>query len=514
MVSLSDLLGNGYFPRELPDTFTTSSFSSAVIPIANSFFESIKRDKVIALTSPHNIARVGTLRRKLGIPNPITHFMLCYEIAQNWSDINYHIQRSPISASTPIIGVKRSLIPRYKQKHRSRLRVFCRKGERYLLKTDVSKCYPSIYTHSIPWALHGKPVAKAQRRNFNLLGNKLDNYLRNGQDGQTIGIPIGPDTSLLIAEIILTATDDLVIPNLHKICGFRYVDDYELCFSNLKDAEIAMNVIESALSEYELSLNPRKTDILCLPVPLENNWAIELKKFTIRKTKNGQASDMISYFSQAFKFAKENPEDSVLKYAIASFGRSVPVYQDNWPLFQDLMLQCVTSEPGTIPYVLEQYVRFYHKGFAIMEESLEHILNLQIQHHAPLGHGSEVGWCLWGAIAFNIALDDKTASKVVKMDDSVVALLSLDAKQQGLFNPGLNTSNWEQYMTREGLYEEHWLLSYEANVKGWLPSLTGKDYVSEDKFFGVLKKNDVEFYDPTKAAKIMPTATEPLPGGY
>ena len=33
------------------------------------------------------------------------------------------------------------------------------RGARYILKTDISQFYPSVYTHSIPWALHGKAIA-------------------------------------------------------------------------------------------------------------------------------------------------------------------------------------------------------------------------------------------------------------------------------------------------------------------------------------------------------------------
>ncbi len=36
-------------------------------------------------------------------------------------------------------------------------------GKRYLVKADISTCFPSIYTHSIPWALIGKDDAKARR---------------------------------------------------------------------------------------------------------------------------------------------------------------------------------------------------------------------------------------------------------------------------------------------------------------------------------------------------------------
>ena len=31
---------------------------------------------------------------------------------------------------------------------------------RYLVKADISTCFPSIYTHSIPWAIVGKQQSK------------------------------------------------------------------------------------------------------------------------------------------------------------------------------------------------------------------------------------------------------------------------------------------------------------------------------------------------------------------
>ena len=33
-------------------------------------------------------------------------------------------------------------------------------GKKYLVKVDISQCFPSIYTHAIPWALVTKEVAK------------------------------------------------------------------------------------------------------------------------------------------------------------------------------------------------------------------------------------------------------------------------------------------------------------------------------------------------------------------
>ena len=63
-------------------------------------------------------------------------------------------------------------------------------------------------------------------------------------------------------------------------------------------------------------------------------------------------------------------------------------------------------------------------------------------------------------------------------------------------------------MTTEGLYDEYWLLAYEANVKGWLPSVEVADHVAADVNFGFLKANGVQFYDETFAA---PAAAAPVP---
>jgi hypothetical protein len=67
-------------------------------------------------------------------------------------------------------------------------------------------------------------------------------------------------------------------------------------------------------------------------------------------------------------------------------------------------------------------------------------------------------------------------------------------------------------MTADALYEKHWLLAYEANIKGWLPNGAGTDYVVNDANFGFLKQNNVFFYDSALAAPAPPAPAQvPLP---
>lgn len=50
-------------------------------------------------------------------------------------------------------------------------------------------------------------------------------------------------------------------------------------------------------------------------------------------------------------------------------------------------------------------------------------------------------------------------------------------------------------MSADHLYSDHWLLSYEAFVKGWLPPTGGTNYITQDPFFEVLNSHGVSFYN-------------------
>jgi hypothetical protein len=137
-------------------------------------------------------------------------------------------------------------------------------GYELLAEADINAFYHSIYTHAIAWAVHGKLTAKKNRGN-NLLGNLIDLIVRNAQGGQTIGLPVGPDTSRFIAEIVGTAIDRTIQRALKKRkwnprnrSAMRFVDDYIFGCSSLQEAESVIASIRRAANEYELELNNSK----------------------------------------------------------------------------------------------------------------------------------------------------------------------------------------------------------------------------------------------------------------
>lgn len=507
------ILKKGYFPRELPPPFNTKDFSRFIISaqsIPNEF-----NDKQLTVPCTHSIARVSMLRRTLSIPNPISQYLLTKVICDNFSRIKKIIKQPQLSISKPEISTKsdRAVIPAFSLRNFSSRRSVSRRCAKYIIKTDIARFYHSIYTHSIPWVIHKREKAKLNKFNKNLLGNKIDKCLRDGQDGQTIGVPIGPDTSLIIAEIILSACDIEILKKIKKCKGFRYMDDYELSFLSASEAEKALNIIEGTLSKYELDLNLNKTKIMELPLPLEDNWAIELTRFEISNDEKKQPKDLISYFSRIFELAKENPQDSVLRYGIAKL-RSIKIVLRSWKILQRLIMQSISFDAGALPHVVEICTKYCKKGYPIIKEEMQEVLEQIICYHGDMDHGSEVAWAIWLSMVLNLKISQKASQKISKMEDSVVALLALDAESKGVFTNKLDKSIWKEYMTKDSLFGEHWLLSYEANIKNWLRGVKKIDNVSQNRWFKYLKQNNVSFYNEDASKfKYLPKAAAPLPGG-
>jgi hypothetical protein len=505
-VSLTDLLTRGYFPKELPRPFVTGSFAACVSKARNlpgDFAKTASKGNKLpsAQSSIYSLARGGLVRRPLSICNPVHYYLLCKEVTQNWAAIHPRVAGTALSATAPEFKTKgRAINGRSPQSARDDLALSTRLGRRYVLRTDVTRFYHSIYTHSISWALHTKAIAK-HNRTLTLLGNKIDYWVRMGQDQQTVGVPIGPDTSLVMAELIMQRCDEALIAAIPGLKGHRFIDDYELAFQTRTEAEEAFHLLDACLADFELALNVKKTQVLELPLPLEEfPWATELKTFNFSRTSQvGQAADIGNYFNKAFELCSENPGEPVLNFALTKF-RGMKIDPANWAMFQKLLLLCAVPEPASLPYVLEQVIGRSNAGAPLLTPELEDVMNELIVRHSALRHSSEVANSAWACLALGLRLGTKAVDAISQCDDSVVALLALDCERHKLVAKPLDKSLWAAHMTRDSLYGRHWLLAYEANVKKWLPSNGTADHVRDDVNFRFLKRHGVSFYDSHLAA--------------
>ncbi len=337
------------------------------------------------------------------------------------------------------------------------------------MRADVSQFYPTLYTHALPWALHTKATAKEKPRDCTLLGKRLDRGLRRGQDNQTIGIPIGPSWSFALSELIMSRVDAALQAEFPDLQGMRIIDDYEFGVGSEADADRILATLRSELAHYELQLNATETAISRIPVPMMPTWKAQLRGFQIRPS--AQADDLIRYFDLAASLGDALHIAAPVRWAASSL-RWLEIQGGNWPLVHDLLLQAVLVEPGCIRRAMGSLLEHTRKGLPLNKDAVRDTLSRVIVRHVPLGGSSEVAWALWGAIAFEVRLDDSVGRTLGAMSDSVVAVLALDAERRGLL-AGLDKTKWLGLITKEELRSDQWLLAYEAPRKGWLGTKPG-----------------------------------------
>ena len=498
---LSSLIEKGYLPEEIIPPINTKSLAKALPHLVSNLNEYLK-NKRSSRCCVYSIPRVKEFRRILGIPNPLHQIELSRTIQNNWSQIESHLSHSRLSLSTLKIHEKskRSIatVFPYGSDLRSE-RILRSTGARYLLKADISRFYHSIYTHSIPWALHTKQKAKVNRKD-SLFGNKIDKDVRNSQDGQTVGIPIGPDTSRVISEIIGASVDTALWREFGDISGVRLVDDFYLYFKSLSDLERGYSALQNILQEFELALNPAKVEKIELPAEtFDSRWVLEIRSFIFRDDKKRrQFNDLISYFDLAFQHSVTFPDEAVLKYSMAKVSQQA-ISSENWLLYQSLILKTIMAEPKVLPIALEIFLNYQANGYTLDRGKIKNTLSTFLAYHSKLNHNFEVTWGLWFFKSFQFTLDAAIIDLVSKVNNAVVALIALDLEESSLTKKRFDKSLWLQHLNLNGLYSEHWLLAYEAIIKRWLiPPSKNAGFINLDPFFSELKTRDVSFYSSTR----------------
>lgn len=498
MVTVDDFLRRGYFPKELPPLFTTSKFADLTpdvdLPNANDCASLVR----------YSHSKFASTRRQLSIPHPYQFHKLVVLLCQNWTDLEEQVwSASPYSLSRPTDNSLRAVKGEYDFRDLPLKRAEVRASGRYIFRTDIASFYHSIYTHSIPWAIHGKEVAKADRSN-NLWGNIADRWSRNMQDQQTVGVPVGPDTSFVLAETILCRVDALITERLThiepSILGFRFIDDFEFVCVSQHQAEEVLAHVQDVLAQFELNLNARKTSICELPQEIDTQWTDELQNFPLDSD-----SRLMRYFTRAFELTRTYPGEPVLKYAV---GRLINtgIWRYSGYLLQHLMLQASIADPGILQVTLSTLSILQDSNSnAVDTESLSRALNLLIQRHSPLRHGSEVAWCIWAAAVFGISLTPQSSQMIARIEDDVVALTALFCEQYNVFSEQLDKTLWQDIVNNNSSAKEHWLLVYEAVGKEWLNAPNNGDLDGASEYLRNLREAGVEFIDQETSLN-MPSA--------
>lgn len=510
MLTAKALIEKGYFPDKVVPALKAEKLAEILDYLPPEQLKDIIKNKPQNKSKccHYSAPRIQNLRRIFAIPNPLHQINLAYCIEDNWDEIKKFISNSPISLSTPKIiqDNDRSFVHIADWREKRQELALRSTVSRTMLKTDISRYYQTIYTHSIPWALLGKEKAKKHKNDDTCCWNNLDFCVRNTMDEQTIGIPTGPDTSHIIAEIIGRGIEKKLEIKLQKegikLNGIRYVDDFALFFNSRHDAEITLHKIHDTLRFFELEINPNKTEIVDLPSILEPEWVSNLRHFYFRSIENCehlkavriQNTDIINYFSRAFEYSKKYPNDNTLLYALTR-ADELKILHENWELFESFILKSALYEGSCIPYTIKILKKYEIADYPLNKPRISSAISEIIEQNSKFSHGFEIAWALWLAKELHIQVEKNIEPIISESDDSVVALVALDLRESGQISQNIDTTFWKNFMVKDQLYDDHWLLAYEANIKKWIP-ISPKNYITTDPFFKILKQHNVEFYDP------------------
>ena len=248
------IMEKGFYPESVPPVFQVQRF----FDVSNNkgILNGEQYKKTPTRLSRYNETKRGGQRRIFSTPNPLFFIDAASYFVKYRVELAEILERSDYSCSIPEFDIKNDRFVRI-HSHADFARIRRKKLSlsRYIVKTDISRFFLSIYTHSIPWAVHGKTEAKKDHNkdSIDIFTNKLDYIIRQSQDQQTIGIPIGPDTSRIISELVAGAVDAEFKKHVgDDVIGVRLVDDIYIGASTHDDAEKWLRAYQHALRQYEL----------------------------------------------------------------------------------------------------------------------------------------------------------------------------------------------------------------------------------------------------------------------
>ena len=490
------LLDYGMFPEKITSIYSSEKFGVWARKKGISLYTRKSFSNVtFHLTRNNNAPRI------LNIPHPIPYFFLCKEIKTNWTKISASIgevddytNRSMVIPKPNNLSKRLVSMLSYDRNKDEKFLVLEKSFKaKYYVHADIANCYPSIYSHSIPWALVGKQEAKDNMRDNNRWYNKLDVKIRALQRNETVGIPIGPDSSSIISEIILSKIDKA----LSKYNYFRFIDDFK-CYCNSKEeSDNFIKSLSKELEKYHLRLNQKKTEIIELPKTIEEDWVRDLKAYANKfLTESELSKSDINYVSEfidlSIKLTKKNPNDSALRYAVKVI--SDKRFADNdvyvftimylsricfiYPYFIDVFYEILNNNPPNA------------KMIALFSKEINSIL----KEHLEYSRSDVALWGLFLAMKFNFKIEsfNSYSDYLINDRDCLPSLLCYYYAAKN----GLNTDKYFDLiddLIKEKQEEEWWIyiytLFYENGRKHIFRRIECKDFYSE------LKKGKVEFYN-------------------
>ena len=396
------LLEFGYFPEAyvLPPCFRVAKMPAKQKRYFGSKkgFKGLKETECVRVHFP----KTELTDRTFGIIEPKIHNDIAYHITRNWkamvdamipsdSIVSSYSFPVPVNRKKPgRMGELRSgrMIYEFIAMTDDALATVAYRFT-HIVKADIKNFYPSVYTHSLAWAIHGKRSIRhgrkgKNRRDVKLVGNRLDKLFQMANDGCTNGLPIGPAVSDIASEIVASAVDRVLTAELRKCevkCeAVRFKDDYRILVSSEADARKVVKILQTALKEYNLELSDEKTTVLALPDGLFRPWVSRYHLVHPRKKSRFTWKQFRELYLAVVEIDRRHPNTGVIDRFLADITTNkgklkITVGHFNLEKVVSMLLMLGTLRVKAFPKImaiLEQVIRS-DAGNGLTEPLVSHL---------------------------------------------------------------------------------------------------------------------------------------------
>lgn len=488
------LLDHGMFSEKLTKIFSSEDYGRWVRKNGINIYKTKEFSSIrFHLTRNNNAPRI------LEIPHPIAYYRLCTSIKENWKEIVERIgeiedysERSMIIPKPNNLNNRLVSMMAYDSNKNEKFLLLDKSfNAKYFVHADIANCYPSIYSHSIPWALVGHQTAKDNMNDQNKWFNKLDYAIRSMQRNETVGIPIGPDTSSLISELVLTRIDK----ELSDYKYVRYIDDYK-CYCESKDeADNFLRKLSKELEKYHLRINPKKTEIRELPISLDQEWVRELKafanKFLFESELNKFKINAISEFIDlSLELAKKYPGDSPIRYAVKILSNKKYIGNATFAF----VIMYLARVCFVYPYFIDVFDNLLGENTLgkARRSLVSKEINAIVHEHKKHSRSDVSLWGVYLAIQYKFKIDDfeNYSDEIINNRDCLPALMCY------LYSKKKKLDTYKYYnvipdIIKEKLEDEWWLYIYTLYFDN--PKKEKIKKIRYKEFYEDLRKDKVSF---------------------
>lgn len=418
------LLGYGLFADKMPPCLSSEAYYS-YCKTHNPTYDQKKWHQFAIYSNIHNT----NVPRILGIPTPMSYYAMCSLLKNNWADIQQYFRNKTQSSS---VKVSRIHIRKIKgKKHLFEMNYPVWKtdgspnpdfliGSRYVVHADISQCFPSIYTHALPWALVGKDNARQQMGpgHNSKWFNRIDSCTSRMKDGQTHGLLIGPHASNLLAEMILCAIDAELSPHWKYV---RNIDDYTCYVKTYDEAQNFLYELEKHLRTYELTLNTKKTQIAELPQATIEQWDRQLNSVSLLasygKVNYKSAQGYLDFAVELMQ--KNGMNSSILKYAIKVL-KDMPLTENAKRCCEKTIFHLTVIYPYLVP-LLEEYV---FQAFSVSDSAIKNILEILYDVGRQTHNYETTAYVLYYALLHNCQITSININDIITSQDCIYMLMA------------------------------------------------------------------------------------------